>query len=1096
MFHQFLDVTRKGEEVIFQTAQRKKRQSGRMMRVASLAIVSALAAQVAAQIPEESVRGEGDNPRQMGATHDGASRDSLKPRRTATVGSLVISTPAQEPTTITLESPVDFRSTYDNLPDFTFTATHATEPLIECTLWLEPSGGSPTAYGADPAVQSGVSTTITADTLLPSGLYAWWISCTDGVDTDTSETRTITLLELIRGNRTYTSSYDGSTQTYRLSMPDNFDENSPAPLVFYLHGYGQNEGAVFVEFPALVQLYQDNGWLLAAPAGRVINGYHIWYNHIGRSDITDIIGLLQAEFTIDPNHIHFHGRSMGGTGSLQYARFNENVVASIAVIHGVSDFTRFYNETNLYKASLENAFGGTPTEVPEIYADESALGNEYHYRNTPVWIIHGTADAQINVQLARDLYDSLNSLGYTVEYIEVEGAPHNPPWLVYGREQEIFDWFANHPLDLGNPRVTLDMPDDGYWSLTHPVEIDFGCSATDTEGDLVQLDLYMTDGNNENFALFDTAPLGGPLQSATWTVLMDGGTYTWNCRAEDSSGREGWGEPRTLTLAPDTEPPTWDVVPSDQTIALGTSFSYQVSASDNLAVDYYDIDDTDNFTINADTGLIQDAAPLAAGTYPLTISAYDTSSNSISEPIVVTVLPPGAWWNDDWPYRKEILIPASNVPADLTDFPVLISRDDADLGKAQPNGEDLVFTDYLGDRLDHEIEHFSADDLRAWVRLPLLSGSSDTVLYLYYGNAAAANQENPAGVWDAFYKMVHHMEESSGTHFDSTVNANDSSAVSGGVTQGATAQIGGGVEFDGFSGRITVPHESSLALVDAVTFEAWIHPDTLPGSPYWNMLIKGAGHPYQFYLEANTGRLNFYSDVSRVVTSGAPVTADVWQHVAISVDNAVSQVRFYINGSQVGATTTGKLAGDTSTEVHIGAFNSTNYFDGSMDEVRLSRVVRSADWIATSFANQHSPSTFYDVGLEEDNMAVCGNWVIENGEECDDGNTADGDCCSSQCLLEPDDGPCDTGDICTWGYCGGGECLPTIRPYGDVDRNFAVNIFDIYCVLDLIGQQTPADPMCTRVNADIHPCDGDDVLNLMEIFEILNAVGGADPCCG
>ncbi|MCD6497600.1 MAG: DUF4215 domain-containing protein, partial [Deltaproteobacteria bacterium] len=52
-------------------------------------------------------------------------------------------------------------------------------------------------------------------------------------------------------------------------------------------------------------------------------------------------------------------------------------------------------------------------------------------------------------------------------------------------------------------------------------------------------------------------------------------------------------------------------------------------------------------------------------------------------------------------------------------------------------------------------------------------------------------------------------------------------------------------------------------------------------------------------------------------------------------------------------------------------------------------------------------------------QAVCGNGAIEADEECDDGNVADGDGCSSQCKLETDCGngvkegveQCDDGNV-------------------------------------------------------------------------------------
>ncbi|MBY0279526.1 DUF4215 domain-containing protein [Candidatus Binatia bacterium] len=51
---------------------------------------------------------------------------------------------------------------------------------------------------------------------------------------------------------------------------------------------------------------------------------------------------------------------------------------------------------------------------------------------------------------------------------------------------------------------------------------------------------------------------------------------------------------------------------------------------------------------------------------------------------------------------------------------------------------------------------------------------------------------------------------------------------------------------------------------------------------------------------------------------------------------------------------------------------------------------------------------------------ACGNGIVEPTEQCDDGNTSGGDCCSSTCHLEsgatvcrPATGPCDTAETCT-----------------------------------------------------------------------------------
>lgn len=53
----------------------------------------------------------------------------------------------------------------------------------------------------------------------------------------------------------------------------------------------------------------------------------------------------------------------------------------------------------------------------------------------------------------------------------------------------------------------------------------------------------------------------------------------------------------------------------------------------------------------------------------------------------------------------------------------------------------------------------------------------------------------------------------------------------------------------------------------------------------------------------------------------------------------------------------------------------------------------------------------------------CGSGVTSAGEECDDGNTDDGDCCSSTCRIDDDGTACDDGVTCTMGdACHAGVC--------------------------------------------------------------------------
>ncbi len=72
--------------------------------------------------------------------------------------------------------------------------------------------------------------------------------------------------------------------------------------------------------------------------------------------------------------------------------------------------------------------------------------------------------------------------------------------------------------------------------------------------------------------------------------------------------------------------------------------------------------------------------------------------------------------------------------------------------------------------------------------------------------------------------------------------------------------------------------------------------------------------------------------------------------------------------------------------------------------------------------------------------SACGNGVVDDGEQCDDGNMDDSDCCTSACTTAPLGTPCDDGDSCTSGdACFVGACAS-----GEVDPDVCIDPMRCY----------------------------------------------------
>ena len=329
------------------------------------------------------------------------------------------------------------------------------------------------------------------------------------------------------------------------------------------------------------------------------------------------------------------------------------------------------------------------------------------------------------------------------------------------------------------------------------------------------------------------------------------------------------------------------------------------------------------------------------------------------------------WWNEHWNFRKQIIIDHTKVMTDLQNFPILIDIVDPDLKtKIQLGGHDITFTIDHVNTLNHEIELYDSNSghLVAWLHIPLLSSTADTELYMYYGNPNAANLQNPSAVWDANFVLVQHLEETSTSRYDSTINANNGTAY-GGIVKSNAGKVDGADVFDGTNDYISVSNSLSLNPSSAFTIETWMNLTTT--GAYIGLISKGTWSQYFLRLGSSEGRAYWFvkfSDGTAASVEGSNIgwKWNTWHHIVATADTQARVIKVYLDGVQKLSSTfaAGKTIISTSNPLLISEI-SQRRVKGIVDEVRVSNVARLPEWIQTSYNNQKNPTAFYTIGGEE-----------------------------------------------------------------------------------------------------------------------------------
>ena len=362
-----------------------------------------------------------------------------------------------------------------------------------------------------------------------------------------------------------------------------------------------------------------------------------------------------------------------------------------------------------------------------------------------------------------------------------------------------------------------------------------------------------------------------------------------------------------------------------------------------------------------------------------------------------------------WQYRQQLTINNASSSEDLIDFPMLITLTPSRVTYTDfaGDGRDIRFTDTNGDLLDYEIEKWdSTATSTIWVRIPqITNASTGEYIYMYYGNDNASDAQNPEGVWDDNYGVVQHLEDGDSTdadfYTDSTRNANHGQLTdSDGDATAVTGKIDGALNLNAdASDSIAVADANSLD-VDSVTVQAWVYLDAYDDT-YDTFVGKGNDIDDSYSIWRWRSGLGSSGVAMRIkegasiqtVSSNEAITASAWYFVVGTYDEET--MRIYVNGVEKNTNTTPSGAIDDNSEsLFIGdTSNDTNFeFDGTIDEVRVSSIARSAEWIEAEYRSHRDNMLTY--GSKENSPAPVGHWKFDEGVGSraydESGNDADG----------------------------------------------------------------------------------------------------------
>ncbi len=328
-----------------------------------------------------------------------------------------------------------------------------------------------------------------------------------------------------------------------------------------------------------------------------------------------------------------------------------------------------------------------------------------------------------------------------------------------------------------------------------------------------------------------------------------------------------------------------------------------------------------------------------------------------------------SWWDPHWTHALRLTVDHTTIPASLTGFPLLVILTTTDFATtAQPDGDDFLFTDAANTtQYLHEIESYdpATGSLIAWVRIPTLSATKDTTLFLYYGNPDCPSQQRPRGVWADYLSVLHFTGTAATSLHDSA--SNETLLSYGAPIYGCPGRVGTSIGLNTnasgsyLTARIHLPANSSYTQTVWVSFD---DTESISGT-----IINGNGTQGFRLQVTETDHVRSTAMTAAGVNSVQSTTvfdrsSPVWRALCGRVSLRTGCHELFVDGIREAA---GELPSSVLPGVDGIVFGANSshaaFLHGRLDEFRLCARDLNDSWIRTEAAMMRSPEAFLQCSM-------------------------------------------------------------------------------------------------------------------------------------